>query len=140
MSAGDVRAHSLTTMLNSGPLDWSLRAARAWRSLCSRLGKSYHSARAHIWQSHGLQWRSVCGILALASRRTETHLRFSIGVVLCSPLLRSYLINYARTLIYSTAMPHLNVIAVQKSFEMLELGHGDAVGARMMQWQPLQFR
>lgn len=47
--------------------------------------------------------------------------------MLASPLIRNYLINYARPLIYSTAMTHLSVLAVQKSLEMLEEGEADPV-------------
>ena len=50
--------------------------------------------------------------------------------MLASPLIRNYLINYARPLIYSTAMTHLSVLAVQKSLEMLEEGEADPVESR----------
>lgn len=50
-----------------------------------------------------------------------------LAAVLASPLIRNYLINYARPLIYSTAMTHLSVLAVQKSLEMLEEGEADPV-------------
>lgn len=46
---------------------------------------------------------------------------------MCNPLIRSYLVNYARPLIYSTAMPLMNVVAIKAAFEMLEEGHGDVV-------------
>lgn len=53
--------------------------------------------------------------------------RIMPAVVLCKSLLRSYLINYARPLIYSTVMPHMNVLAISNSFKMLSDGHGDEV-------------
>lgn len=56
------------------------------------------------------------------------------AVVLCSPLIRSYLINYARPLIYSTVMTHMNALAISKSFEMLEEGHADIV-RRFFSWK-----
>lgn len=109
--------------------------------------------QAHSTGLYGPQGRGVVCAVGLANRiavRVHTFgkamacsggeqppdsLRYSTltptpaAVVLCSPLLRSYLINYARPLVYSTAMPHLNVIAASKSFEMLEDGHGDAVSS-----------
>lgn len=45
-----------------------------------------------------------------------------IAAVLASPLIRNYLINYARPLIYSTTMTHLSALAVHKSLELLEEG------------------
>lgn len=41
---------------------------------------------------------------------------------MCSPLVRNYLINYARPLIYSTALPFYTVIAVDCVLDMLERG------------------
>ena len=52
------------------------------------------------------------------------------AIVLCNPIIRAYLINYARPLIYSTTMPYLNVLAIKAAFEMLEEGHGDVVRFR----------
>lgn len=51
----------------------------------------------------------------------------SAAVVLCDPLIRLYLINYARPLIYSTAMTHMSALAVLKSLDMFESGATDAV-------------
>ncbi|KAK9711393.1 hypothetical protein K7432_007856 [Basidiobolus ranarum] len=42
------------------------------------------------------------------------------AVVLGSTLLKRYLINYARPLIYSTFMPHHSLVAIQCSYRMLE--------------------
>lgn len=39
---------------------------------------------------------------------------------MCSPLIRSYLCNYARPLIFSTAMNHSNVVSIHCSFDLLE--------------------
>lgn len=47
------------------------------------------------------------------------------AVVLANRLIRQYLVNYARPLIYSTVMPHMNVKAIENSIEMLQLGFGD---------------
>lgn len=64
----------------------------------------------------------------LASRASPADaLSFATAIVLCNPLIRSYLINYARPLIYSTALPHMNVLAISTVFSFLEDGHTDAV-------------
>ncbi|GAA6063856.1 hypothetical protein JCM10212_000336 [Sporobolomyces blumeae] len=53
------------------------------------------------------------------------------AVVLASPLIRNYLINYARPLIYSTVTPHMNVKAIEGALEMLEQGQGEEPAARV---------
>lgn len=44
------------------------------------------------------------------------------AVVLTSELVKSYLLNYARPLIYTTALSCANVVAINCSFDMLENG------------------
>jgi 7-keto-8-aminopelargonate synthetase-like enzyme len=46
--------------------------------------------------------------------------RDPLAVVLTSPLIKSYLLNYARSLIYTTALSNAAVISVGCSFDMLE--------------------
>jgi len=41
---------------------------------------------------------------------------------LCSPLVRSYLINYARPLIYTTFMPFINLAAIRAAYSLLQSG------------------
>jgi 8-amino-7-oxononanoate synthase len=50
-----------------------------------------------------------------------THLH-TIAVIVTNGLLRDYLINYARSLIYTTSLSYANVIAVDCSFDMLNNG------------------
>lgn len=47
-------------------------------------------------------------------------LKFTSAVILTSPLIRDYLVNYARPLIYTTAMNYSSVINIKCSFDMLE--------------------
>jgi hypothetical protein len=47
--------------------------------------------------------------------------------VLCSPLVRSYLINYARPLIYTTFMPFINLAAIKASYSLLQSGATEPV-------------
>jgi len=44
------------------------------------------------------------------------------AIVLCSPLVRSYLINYARPLIYTTFMPFPSLAAIKASYSLLQSG------------------
>ncbi|KAM3504954.1 hypothetical protein MY10362_003238 [Beauveria mimosiformis] len=47
------------------------------------------------------------------------------AIVLCSPTTRSYLINYARSLIYTTALGYPSLAAIQTTYEYLAGGHAD---------------
>lgn len=49
------------------------------------------------------------------------------AIVLCCPLTREYLINYARTLIYTTAMAYPSLVAVRTSYELMQEGKTDSV-------------
>ncbi|GAA5937396.1 hypothetical protein JCM1841_000523 [Sporobolomyces salmonicolor] len=92
---------------------------------------------AHSTGLYGPQGRGLVCALGLANRVTARVHTFgkamacSGAVVLSSPLIRSYLINYARPLIYSTVMPYMNVLAIEKSLETLEDGEGDPAAAHV---------
>ncbi|SJK99133.1 related to aminotransferase [Armillaria ostoyae] len=47
------------------------------------------------------------------------------AVILTSPIIRKYLINYARPMIYTTSMPHLHLTAIKSTFEFLSGPEGD---------------
>ncbi|GKT51210.1 putative 8-amino-7-oxononanoate synthase [Colletotrichum spaethianum] len=47
------------------------------------------------------------------------------AVVLCSHVTRSYLINYARSLIYTTAMPFTSLASIQTAYDFIRDGHSD---------------
>lgn len=49
------------------------------------------------------------------------------AILLVPPLVRDYLVNYARPLIYTTALSYANVIAANCSFDMLENGSASKV-------------
>ncbi len=44
------------------------------------------------------------------------------AVILTSELIRDYLLNYARSLIYTTALSYAQIISVDCSFDLLEDG------------------
>ncbi|CAJ0540906.1 Ff.00g077840.m01.CDS01 [Fusarium sp. VM40] len=48
------------------------------------------------------------------------------AIVLCSEITREYLINYARTLIYTTAMPFSCLASIGISYQYLQSGRADA--------------
>ncbi|KAI0399861.1 PLP-dependent transferase [Xylaria palmicola] len=50
------------------------------------------------------------------------------GAVLCSSIARLYLINYARTLIYTTAMPFPSLASIDAAYDYM--AHGKAKGRR----------
>lgn len=43
-------------------------------------------------------------------------------------MVKEYLINYARTLIYTTSLSYANIISANCSFDILESGRADEVG------------
>lgn len=47
---------------------------------------------------------------------------FALGVVLCSSTTRSYLINYARSLIYTTSMPFTSLISIDVVYDYFVAG------------------
>ncbi|KAK1971949.1 aminotransferase class I and II [Colletotrichum sublineola] len=47
------------------------------------------------------------------------------AIVLCSQITRSYLINYARSLIYTTAMPFTTLASIQTAYDFIRDGHSE---------------
>lgn len=48
-----------------------------------------------------------------------------IAIVLCSSVTRSYLINYARSFIYTTAMAFPSLASIRTTYDFLAQGHAD---------------
>jgi len=57
-------------------------------------------------------------------------LRINVAAILTTELIRDYLLNYARPLIYTTALTYANVIGVECAFDMLEDGSAEVVSSR----------
>jgi 7-keto-8-aminopelargonate synthetase-like enzyme len=53
----------------------------------------------------------------------------AIAILLCSPLIRQYLINYARPLIYTTFLSYPALAAIRASYTYLQCGKTEIVGA-----------
>ncbi|KAF7984407.1 hypothetical protein HWV62_14452 [Athelia sp. TMB] len=84
---------------------------------------------AHATGIYGPQGRGLVAALGLEERvfaRLHTFgkaLAGSGAVLLTTPLTRSYLLNYARPLIYTTALPYPAIVAASCAFDLLENGH-----------------
>lgn len=53
------------------------------------------------------------------------------AIILCSPTLRLYLINYARPLIYTTFMSYPSLMAIRTAYDWLESGRADALSLNL---------
>jgi 8-amino-7-oxononanoate synthase len=51
--------------------------------------------------------------------------------VLCSPITRSYLINYARTLIYTTSMAFTSLASIEVTYDFLASGRAEPLVAHL---------
>ncbi|KAI9639506.1 putative 8-amino-7-oxononanoatesynthase [Dioszegia hungarica] len=54
------------------------------------------------------------------------------AVLLCSPVIRSFLINFARPLIFSTAIPHSTLISLECAWDLLQSTDGDQRRDKLM--------
>ncbi|KAJ7772895.1 pyridoxal phosphate-dependent transferase [Mycena maculata] len=54
------------------------------------------------------------------------------AVILTSPLIRDYLLNYARSLIYTTSLSSANIIAADSSFDMLTDGTAQQLSNKVL--------
>jgi 7-keto-8-aminopelargonate synthetase-like enzyme len=62
----------------------------------------------------------------------QTILQFDVdlpfaAIILCSPTIRLYLINYARPLIYTTFMSHSSLIGIKNAYDWLRGGRTNQV-------------
>jgi len=96
------------------------------RGLVSLLGlQDRVFARLHTF---GKALAGTGGESWFAPTPVESHgLKHGTAVLLVPPLVKQYLINYARTLIYTTSLSYANIISVNCSFDVLESGRADEV-------------
>ncbi|KXH30584.1 aminotransferase class I and II [Colletotrichum salicis] len=52
-------------------------------------------------------------------------LTFETAIILCSYITRSYLINYARSLIYTTAMPYTSLASIKTTYDFIANGYSE---------------
>ncbi len=60
-------------------------------------------------------------------RRAELLTHHSPAVLLCSPVVRKYVINYGRPFIYSTSLSYSTIAALDASFDYIESAAGTEV-------------
>ncbi|TFY82583.1 hypothetical protein EWM64_g1423 [Hericium alpestre] len=93
---------------------------------------------AHATGIYGPQGRGVVAMMGLEDKvlaRLHTFgkaLAATGAVMLTNTLLRDYLINYARPLIYTTSLSHSNIIAAGCSFDMLEDGTAGKLATQLL--------
>jgi len=93
---------------------------------------------AHSTGIYGRQGRGRVALLGLEDRvlaRLHTFgkaLAANGAVILTSTLIRDYLLNYARSLIYTTSLSYANIIAVDSSFDMLTNGTAQHLSTRLL--------
>lgn len=54
-------------------------------------------------------------------------LTYGLGIVLCEPSARQYLINYSRPFIYSTSLPQFALTAIRASYNFLQTKKAEEV-------------
>jgi 8-amino-7-oxononanoate synthase len=88
-------------------------------------------AAAYVWQgARCVRW-CVHSSGTAHRQRIDAHWR-AAAVLLTNTLIRDYLLNYARPLIYTTSLSNLAVIAASCSFDLLENGTADRVGPSLV--------
>ncbi|KAK0238688.1 pyridoxal phosphate-dependent transferase [Armillaria nabsnona] len=93
---------------------------------------------AHSTGIYGPQGRGRVAMLGLESRvfaRLHTFgkaLAATGAVLLTTPLIRDYMLNYARSLIYTTSLSFSNIIAADASFDMLVDGTARTLSEHLM--------
>ncbi|KAI0701209.1 pyridoxal phosphate-dependent transferase [Cytidiella melzeri] len=93
---------------------------------------------AHATGIYGPQGKGLVSLLGLERRvlaRLHTFgkaLAGSGAVILTSELIRDYLLNYARSLIYTTALSYAQIISVDCSFDMLEDGTAKKLSSHLL--------
>ncbi|PBK99214.1 PLP-dependent transferase [Armillaria gallica] len=93
---------------------------------------------AHSTGIYGPQGRGRVAMLGLESRvfaRLHTFgkaLAATGAVLLTTPLIRDYMLNYARSLIYTTSLSFSNIIAADASFDMLVDGTARILSEHLM--------
>ncbi|KAI0648680.1 PLP-dependent transferase [Trametes meyenii] len=93
---------------------------------------------AHSTGVYGPQGKGLVAALGLEDRifaRLHTFgkaLAATGAVLLVTPLVRDYLLNYARSLIYTTSLSNANIIAAECSFDLLEDGEAEELSAKLL--------
>ncbi|TCD63948.1 hypothetical protein EIP91_004758 [Steccherinum ochraceum] len=98
---------------------------------------------AHSTGVYGPQGKGLVALLGLEQRvfaRLHTFgkaLAGSGAIVLVNTLVRDYMVNYARPLIYTTSLSYANIVATDCSFDLLEDGTTKALSAHLLRLSTL---
>ncbi|EED81622.1 predicted protein [Postia placenta Mad-698-R] len=94
---------------------------------------------AHATGVYGPEGRGLVALLGLERRvfaRLHTFGKALAGtgeaVLLVTPLVRDYLLNYARSLIYTTSLSYANIISADCSFDLLEDGTATQLSTQLL--------
>ena len=91
--------------------------------VCNRFGASIVLDEAHglgVFGRGGKGWANELGVESKIFARIYTFgkaMGYHGAVVVGPPVLREYLVNYARTLIYSTALPMHSLVCIAQAYE-----------------------
>ncbi len=112
--------------------------------ICGLLDSAFPDGRAHlivdeahatgIYGPKGAGRVSELGLEEKVSIRLHTFgkaLASNGAIILCSPTIRLYLINYARPLIYTTFMSYPSLAAVRTAYDWLKTGAADALSSHL---------
>ncbi|CCL98773.1 uncharacterized protein FIBRA_00778 [Fibroporia radiculosa] len=94
---------------------------------------------AHLTGVYGPQGRGLVAMLGLERRvlmRLHTFGKALAGtgaVILTNELIRDYLLNYARSLIYTTSLSYANIISADCSFDLLEDGTATELSTTLLE-------
>ncbi|KAG1736350.1 PLP-dependent transferase [Suillus lakei] len=122
----DGRASAFVAVESLYSMDWDIRPL----TLKSRNGYLIVD-EAHATGIYGPQGRGMVAALGLEGRvlaRLHTFgkaLAGSGAAILTTELIRDYLLNYGRPLIYTTTLTYANIIAVECAFDMLDNGSAE---------------
>ncbi|KAF8919490.1 pyridoxal phosphate-dependent transferase [Mucidula mucida] len=93
---------------------------------------------AHSTGIYGPQGRGRVAMMGLESKVLARLHTFGKGlaatgaVVLTTPLIRDYMLNYARSLIYTTSLSFSNIVAADSSFDMLVDGTAQKLSQKLL--------
>ncbi|KAF8124746.1 PLP-dependent transferase [Boletus edulis] len=93
---------------------------------------------AHATGIYGSKGRGLVTDMGLEKRvfaRLHTFgkaLASSAAVLLTTEIVKDYLLNYARSLVYTTTLPFANIVAINCSFDVLEDGTTEALSKHLL--------
>jgi 8-amino-7-oxononanoate synthase len=128
---GNQRCRKLIVTESVFSMDGDIADVRALQQLAERFGASLVVDEAHATGVHGPRGRGIVAEARLtgevfATVHTCGKALASAGAFVCGPsVLRQFLINHARTLIFSTAMPPYMAGQIREALRLAEAADGE---------------